>query len=102
MAVRGAKKKAPLVGAFFLTLGSVGGHGRRREAGRRCCGGRTSVRSGGRLYVGISTDLKNRMRQHRGTLLYKERAESRVEAAKREREVKGWSGNHIDSCPTIG
>lgn len=44
----------------------------------------------GGLYVGISTDLKNRMRQPRGTLLYRERYKTRVEAAIREREIKGW------------
>jgi putative endonuclease len=44
----------------------------------------------GRLYVGITTDLKNRMRQHRGTLLYRERYKTGAEAAKREREIKGW------------
>jgi predicted GIY-YIG superfamily endonuclease len=44
-----------------------------------------------RLYVGITTDLKNRIRQHRGTLLYRERYKTRVEAAKREREIKGWN-----------
>jgi predicted GIY-YIG superfamily endonuclease len=44
----------------------------------------------GKLYVGITTDPKNRMRQHRGTLLYRERFKTRGEAAKRECEIKGW------------
>ena len=45
----------------------------------------------GGLYVGITTDLRNRMRQHRGTLLHRERYKIRGEAAKREREIKGWT-----------
>jgi predicted GIY-YIG superfamily endonuclease len=45
-----------------------------------------------RLYVGITTDLSNRMRQHgQTTLLYKEGPLSKTDAAKRERSLKGWS-----------
>jgi predicted GIY-YIG superfamily endonuclease len=46
----------------------------------------------GRLYAGITTDLANRMRQHgRLAPLYKEGPMSRTNAAKREKELKGWS-----------
>jgi predicted GIY-YIG superfamily endonuclease len=44
------------------------------------------------LYVGITTDLKNRMRQHGQTVpLYREGPMSKADAAKRERILKGWS-----------
>ena len=44
------------------------------------------------LYVGITTDLDNRLRQHGNPpLLYKEEPLSRDEAVRRERMVKGWS-----------
>ena len=45
-----------------------------------------------RLYIGITTDLKNRMRQH-GKIapLYSEGPMSNKEAAKREKVLKGWS-----------
>ena len=44
------------------------------------------------LYVGITTDLQNRMKQH-GQVgpLYWEGPMSRADAAKRERILKGWS-----------
>lgn len=46
----------------------------------------------GRLYTGITTDLANRMRQHRQSApLYREGPMSRANAAKREKELKGWS-----------
>jgi putative endonuclease len=44
----------------------------------------------GRLYVGITTDLVNRMRQHRGRLPYKEEYKTRDEAVTRERQLKKW------------
>jgi len=45
-----------------------------------------------RLYVGITTDLSNRIRQHgQPTLLYKEGPMSKTDAAKKERALKGWS-----------
>ena len=45
-----------------------------------------------RLYVGITTDLANRMRQHENPeLLYKEGPMKREEAVSRERTLKGWS-----------
>jgi len=44
-----------------------------------------------RLYVGITTDLPNRIRQHGATEpLYQEGPMSKCEALKRERVLKGW------------
>ena len=46
----------------------------------------------GKLYVGITTDLKNRMRQHSvSEPLYLEGPMPKKEALKRERNLKGWS-----------
>jgi putative endonuclease len=46
---------------------------------------------GDRFYVGITTDLKNRMRQHGNPdLLYSEGPLIKVEAVQRERQIKGW------------
>ena len=45
-----------------------------------------------RLYLGITTDLENRLRQHGNPeLLYQEGPLTKAEAVKRERQVKGWS-----------
>lgn len=45
-----------------------------------------------RLYVGITTDLRNRLRQHGvDEPLYMEGPISKSEALKRERTLKGWS-----------
>ena len=45
-----------------------------------------------KLYVGITTDLENRMRQHGDTKpLYYEGPISKSAALKRERNLKGWS-----------
>jgi putative endonuclease len=44
----------------------------------------------GQLYTGITTDLDHRMRQHKASLLYTEAYEDRHEAARRERQIKGW------------
>ena len=45
-----------------------------------------------RFYVGVTTDLQNRMRQHDVTRpLYFEGTMSKAEALKRERILKGWS-----------
>ncbi len=45
----------------------------------------------GRLYVGLTTDLPNRMRQHGVTKpLYQEGPLVKSEALKRERQIKGW------------
>ena len=45
-----------------------------------------------RLYVGITTDLENRMRQHgHPALLYKEGPISQDQAVQREKTLKGWT-----------
>lgn len=56
------------------------------------------------LYCGITKDLKRRLKEHRRgrgskyvkgrlpfELVYLEEHDSRIEAMRREREVKGWS-----------
>ncbi len=44
------------------------------------------------LYVGITTDLENRMKQHgQPALLYCEGPILKTDALKRERTLKGWS-----------
>jgi predicted GIY-YIG superfamily endonuclease len=44
------------------------------------------------LYVGITTDLENRMKQHGQSVpLYYEGPISKVDALKRKRTLKGWS-----------
>jgi putative endonuclease len=46
----------------------------------------------GKLYVGVTTDLENRMRQHGvAKPLYFEGPMAKAEALKRERALKGWS-----------
>ncbi len=57
------------------------------------------------IYTGITDDLKNRLRQHKNgqskftkrfkeiELIYTENFETKTKAAKREREIKGWSRN---------
>ena len=50
------------------------------------------VDKAGRYYVGVTTDLDNRLRQHgRPPLLYVEGPLARDEAIQREKELKGWS-----------
>ena len=50
------------------------------------------IETKGKLYVGITTDLENRRRQHRVTdLLYTEGPLPKPVAASRERQLKGWS-----------
>ena len=45
-----------------------------------------------KLYVGITTDLDNRMRQHgQSAPLYYEGPTGKAEALKRERTLKGWT-----------
>jgi predicted GIY-YIG superfamily endonuclease len=45
-----------------------------------------------KLYVGVTTDLENRMRQHgQAAPLYREGPLSKSDALKRERSLKGWS-----------
>lgn len=49
------------------------------------------VEKKGKLYVGITTDLPNRIRQHGATKpLYREGPMSKSEALKKERVLKGW------------
>ncbi len=45
---------------------------------------------GGQLYAGITTDLRHRMRQHGANLLYSEAHPDKHQAARRERQIKGW------------
>ncbi len=45
----------------------------------------------GKLYVGITTDLENRLRQHvNPKLLYEEGPFTREKAVAREKQIKGW------------
>ncbi len=45
----------------------------------------------GQLYTGITTDVDHRMTQHKARLLYAEKHPDKYSAAKRERQIKGWS-----------
>jgi predicted GIY-YIG superfamily endonuclease len=46
----------------------------------------------GKFYVGVTTDLENRMRQHSvASPLYFEGPMAKAEALRREKMVKGWS-----------
>jgi predicted GIY-YIG superfamily endonuclease len=50
------------------------------------------VEKKGKLYVGMTTDLENRMRQHgQSAPLYHEGPLSRTDAAQREKTLKGWA-----------
>ncbi len=45
-----------------------------------------------KFYTGITTDLKNRLHQHGNPpLLYKEHFLNKHQAARRERQIKGWT-----------
>ena len=44
----------------------------------------------GQLFTGITTDLEHRMNQHKASLLYSEAYKNKNDAAKRERQIKGW------------
>jgi len=45
-----------------------------------------------KFYTGITTNLKNRLRQHRNPpLLYKVPFQNKHQAARRERQIKGFS-----------
>jgi len=46
----------------------------------------------GKFYVGVTTDLENRMRQHGNAVpIYKEGPVSKHYALKREKKLKGWT-----------
>jgi len=45
----------------------------------------------GILYTGITTNIRHRMSQHKAILLYQEEHCTKEEAAKREKQIKGWS-----------
>ena len=47
----------------------------------------------GQLYTGITSNLPNRMRQHKAILLYSETYPDKYQAAKREKVIKGWRRN---------
>ena len=50
------------------------------------------IEKNGKLYVGITTDLENRMRQHgNSTPDYTEGPMPRKDAVQRERQIKKWS-----------
>lgn len=44
----------------------------------------------GQLYTGVTTDIENRMNQHKAQLLYLESFSDKHKAARREQEIKGW------------
>ena len=44
----------------------------------------------GQLCTGITTDLPHRMKQHGAILLFSQDFESKRNAARREKEIKGW------------
>ncbi len=45
-----------------------------------------------KFYTGITTDLKNRLHQHGNPpLLYKEAFQNKHQAARRKRQIKGWT-----------
>jgi len=45
-----------------------------------------------KLYTGITTDISNRLRQHNNpVLIHSEKYQTRYEAAKREKQIKGWN-----------
>ena len=50
------------------------------------------IDKGDKYYTGITTDLDKRLGQHKVKMfLYKQQFSNKIEAAKREREVKGWT-----------
>ncbi|MBC7358366.1 MAG: GIY-YIG nuclease family protein [Desulfacinum sp.] len=53
----------------------------------------------GRLYTGITTHLQHRMAQHKAKLLYYETHPDRFSAARREKQIKGWTkGKKLALC----
>jgi len=50
------------------------------------------IEKNSKYYTGITTDLKNRLRQHGNpSLLYKETFSDKHQAAKIEKQIKGFS-----------
>ena len=50
------------------------------------------IRKGEKIYTGITTSLENRLRQHSNpALLHTETFSDKFAAAKREKQIKGWS-----------
>ncbi|MCK4752546.1 MAG: GIY-YIG nuclease family protein [Planctomycetes bacterium] len=50
------------------------------------------IQKNGKYYTGITTDLKNRLRQHGNPpLLYKESFSDKHRVAHREKQIKGFS-----------
>ncbi|MBN1822727.1 MAG: GIY-YIG nuclease family protein [Endomicrobiales bacterium] len=48
-------------------------------------------KKGNKLYTGITTDLHNRLRQHKTSeLIYQEKHIEAKQAAKREKQIKSW------------
>ena len=45
----------------------------------------------GKFYTGITTNVPHRMSQHKAKLLYYEECDGKHAAAKRERQIKGWT-----------
>ncbi len=45
----------------------------------------------GVLYLGVTTNINHRMTQHKAELLYSEEHDSKLEAAKREKQVRRWA-----------
>lgn len=55
------------------------------------------IKKSGKFYTGITSNLQNRLRQHGNPqLLYRETFENKFNAAKREKEIKGWSRHKKD------
>jgi predicted GIY-YIG superfamily endonuclease len=49
------------------------------------------IQKGKGYYTGITTHLAKRLTQHGVEALYVECCDSRADAARREREIKGWT-----------
>ena len=50
------------------------------------------IKKNNKYYTGITTDLKNRLHQHGNPpLLYSEKFPDKYAAARRDKEIKGWS-----------
>ena len=48
-------------------------------------------KKGNKLYTGITTEIANRLKQHNNPkLIHLEERATRIDAAKREKQIKGW------------